>query len=49
MASIDEYSDEAKEIAENYGVDLEEAEEIEDLANEHGLDWDDAHMVWEES
>ena len=43
-----EIDEEILEIAEEYGVENDEAEEIQDIANDLGLDNDDAHMLWEE-
>ncbi len=40
--------EEIAEIAEEYDVDYEEAEEIRDLVDELGIDVDDAHMILEE-
>lgn len=39
--------DEIKEIADDYGLDTDEAEEVRDLADELGVDTDDAHEIWE--
>lgn len=39
--------DDIKEIADDYGLDKGEAEEVQDLADELGIDTDDAHEIWE--
>jgi len=44
----EEIDKEIFEIAKEYGVENDEAEEIQDIANDLGLDNDDAHMLWEE-
>ena len=44
----EETDEEIQEIAEEYGVENDEAEEIQDIANDLGLDNDDAYMLWEE-
>lgn len=51
----DEYEDEAQEehdeeifnIAEDYGLDPEQAEEVHSIAEEYGVDIDDAVMIQE--
>jgi hypothetical protein len=44
MTDIDE---EVLEIAKDYDLDLEEAEEVQALAEELGVDLDDAVMIHE--
>jgi predicted DsbA family dithiol-disulfide isomerase len=39
--------EELNKIANDYGLDREEAEEVRDVADEFGLDTDDAHEIWE--
>lgn len=40
--------EEIKEIAEDYGLDKEEAEEIQEISDEYGLDTDDAYEIWQD-
>lgn len=42
-----DYSEEVLEIAKDYDLDLEEAEEVQFLSEELGVDVDDAVMIHE--
>ncbi len=40
--------EEVLEIAKDYDLTADEAEEVKDLADEEGLDTDEAYQLWEE-
>ncbi len=42
-----DYDEEVLEIAKDYDLDLEDAEEVQNLAEELGVDVDDAIMIHE--
>ncbi len=42
-----DYDEEVLEIAKDYDLDPEEAEEVQSIAEEHGVDVDDAVMIHE--
>lgn len=42
-----DYDEEVLEIAKDYGLDLEDGEEVQNLVEELGVDVDDAIMIHE--
>jgi hypothetical protein len=47
MDEEEEIDPDIKEIAEDYAIEPEEAEEVLDLADELGVDYDEAYEIWE--
>ena len=47
LGNAEEYDEEVLEIAKDYDLDPEEAEEVQSLSEELGVDIDDAVMIHE--